>query len=75
MIASVPGLCILFTFNTCITSNSKNKKTIKKFHLKTVIFSAVKNRCILHWRVFVMGHVGHVNQELRRNDIYTERNF
>ena len=27
---------------------------IKKFQLKIVIFSAVKNRCILHGRVFVM---------------------
>ena len=29
-------------------------KIVKKFQLKIVIFTAVKNRCILHRRVFVM---------------------
>ena len=29
-------------------------KIIKKFQLKILIFTAVKNRCILHGRVFVM---------------------
>ena len=29
-------------------------KIVIKFQLKIVIFSAVKNRCILHGRVFVM---------------------
>ena len=29
-------------------------KIVKKFQLKIVIFTAVKNRCILHGRVFVM---------------------
>ena len=29
-------------------------KIIKKIQLKIVIFTAVKNRCILHGRVFVM---------------------
>ena len=34
---------------------SKNMKMVKKKNqLKIVIFTAVKNRCILHWRVFVM---------------------
>ena len=33
---------------------SKNKKNITFFHLKIIIFTAVKNRCILHGRVFVM---------------------
>ena len=33
---------------------SKTMKIVKKFQLKIVIFSAVKNRCILHGRVFVM---------------------
>ena len=33
---------------------SKNKKNIKTFHLKMVIFTPVKNRCILHGRVSVM---------------------
>ena len=30
-------------------------KIVKKFQLKIVIFTAVKNRCMLHGRVFVMG--------------------
>ena len=30
-------------------------KIVKKIQLKNVIFTAVKNRCILHGRVFVMG--------------------
>ena len=29
-------------------------KRVKKNQKKMVIFTAVKNRCILHWRVFVM---------------------
>ena len=29
-------------------------KKVKKFQLKIVIFTAVKNRCMLHARVFVM---------------------
>ena len=29
-------------------------KIVKKFQMKIVIFTAVKNRCILHGRVFVM---------------------
>ena len=29
-------------------------KIFKKIHLKIVIFTAVRNRCILHGRVFVM---------------------
>ena len=29
-------------------------KIVKKFKAKIVIFAAVKNRCILHGRVFVM---------------------
>ena len=29
-------------------------KIVKHFQLKTVFFTAVKNRCILHGRVFVM---------------------
>ena len=33
---------------------SKNKKNIKIFQLKIIIFTAVKNCCILHGRVFVM---------------------
>ena len=33
---------------------SKNMKLVKHFQLKIVIFTAVKNRCILHGRVFVM---------------------
>ena len=30
-------------------------KIVKKIQLKFVIFTAVKNRCILHGRVFAMG--------------------
>ena len=33
---------------------SKNEKKYYNFHLKIVIFSAVKNRSILHGPVFVM---------------------
>ena len=33
---------------------SKNKKIITIFHLKNMIFTAVKNRWMLHGRVFVM---------------------
>ena len=33
---------------------SKNKKNIAPFHLKIIIFTAVKKRSILHGRVFVM---------------------
>ena len=33
---------------------SKNKKNIKKFHLKIIIFSTFRNCCILHEHVFVM---------------------
>ena len=32
-------------------------KIVKKIQLKIVIFTAVKNRCILHGHVFVMGKV------------------
>ena len=32
----------------------QNKKNIKIFHLKIIIFTAVKICCILHGRVFVM---------------------
>ena len=33
---------------------SKKMKIVNKFQLKIVIFTAVKNRCILHGRVFVV---------------------
>ena len=35
---------------------SKNMKIhlVKKFQLKNVIFTDVKNRCIMHWRFYVM---------------------
>ena len=33
---------------------SKNKKKVKHFNMKIVIFTGVKNRCILHGRVFEM---------------------
>ena len=29
-------------------------KKVKKIQLKVIIFTAMKNRCIFHWRVFVM---------------------
>ena len=41
---------------------SKNIKIIKKNQPKIVIFIAMKNRCILHGRVFVMKRfVGSMN--------------
>ena len=39
------------TRNICFEQNDENSK---KNQLKNVIFTAVKNRCILHGRVFVM---------------------
>ena len=36
---------------------SKNLKKVKKFQLKIVSFSAVKNRCILYGLVFIMKNV------------------
>ena len=36
---------------------SKNMKIVKDIQLKIVIFTAVKNRCILHGRVFVMFYI------------------
>ena len=37
--------------NQCL---SKNKKKVTHFQMKIVIFTGVKNRCMLHGRVFVM---------------------
>ena len=43
-------LCVLTcTQNLCF---EQNKKNIKTFHLKIIIFTAFKNRCILHRYVF-----------------------
>ena len=44
---------------TCTTINvlSKNKKNITYFQMKIVIFTGVKNRCMLHGRVFVKSKV------------------
>ena len=33
----------------------QNKKNVTIFHLKIIIFTAVKNCCILYGHVFVMG--------------------
>ena len=33
---------------------SKNKKIVRNFHMKIVIFTGMKNRYMLHGRVFVM---------------------
>ena len=38
----------------CEPNGSGELKIIKQFQLKIVIFTAVKNRCIFHGRVFVM---------------------
>ena len=40
---------------------SKNIEMVEQFQLKTVIFTAVKNHCILHGRVFVMMCIDFVN--------------
>ena len=40
------------THNPCF--EQKKKKIVNKFQLKIIIFTAMKNRCILHGRVFVM---------------------
>ena len=49
---------------------SKNKKNITIFHLKSIIFTAVENRSILHGRVFEMKILGrvimmHISVQLR----------
>ena len=44
------------THNICFEQKyekSKNMKKVKKNQLKIVIYTAMKNRCILHGRVFV----------------------
>ena len=38
---------------------------VKNFQLKIVSFTAVKNRCILHGRVFVMMKITEIKQSLR----------
>ena len=39
-------------------------KIVKTFQLKIVIFTAVKNRCLLHGRVFVMStNLGSIFQQ------------
>ena len=43
------------THNICL---EQKYETSKRNQLKIVIFTAVKNRCILHGRVFVMGFKG-----------------
>ena len=43
-------------------------KTVKKQQLKIVIFTAVKNRCLLHGRVFVMKQ-NHEEIDLNRGKI------
>ena len=35
-------------------------KIVKRNLLKIVIFTALKNRCILHGRVFVMNDLDHI---------------
>ena len=40
------------THNICF--RAKIRKNLKIFHLKIIIFTAVKNRCMLHGHVFVM---------------------
>ena len=39
------------THNQCF---EQNKKKVKHFQMKIVIFTSMKNRCMLHRRVFVM---------------------
>ena len=39
----------------------KNMNIVNKFQLKIVIFTAMKNRCMLHGRVFVMTGFAHSN--------------
>ena len=45
------------THNICF--EQKYEKS-KKFQMKIVIFTAVKNRCMLHGRVFIMPNVLHI---------------
>ena len=45
------GAVLTCTHNICFKQNYKNSE---KIQLKIVIFTAVKNRCILHRRVFGM---------------------
>ena len=47
-------------------------KIIKKNQLKMFIFTAVKYRCILHGRVFIMRYVvSALNEFIMSNDILT----
>ena len=43
----------VLTYTYKINVSSKNKKNITFCHLKIIIFTAVKNRCILHGCVIV----------------------
>ena len=43
---------------------SKNKKIINFFHLKIIVFTPVKNCCILYGRVFVMHYIENNTDEL-----------
>ena len=44
-------------------------KIVEKIILKIVIFTAVKNRCILHGRVFVLPSMASINDRLNLTHI------
>ena len=50
-------------------------KIVKTIQLKIVLFTAVKSRCILHGRVFVMTHGKPLNveQQLKKVSVLKER--
>ena len=50
-------------------------KIVKKIQLKIVIFTAVKNRCMLHGRVFVMPLLYYLlPDDLTFQNLFTELN-
>ena len=51
---------------------SKNKKNITIFHLKIIIFTAVKSSWLMHGRVFVMQNVCCNHPEIHKRSISIE---
>ena len=46
-------------------------RKILQFYLKIIIFTAVKNHCVLHGRVFVMGLELHPRSPMQYTAIFT----
>ena len=48
-----------------INALSKNKKNVTFFRLKIIIFTALKNRSVLHGRVFLMSTLKHGDSDTK----------